>query len=107
MFLMIDHLPCHSSVNANIFSRNESRFAGTQKQDHFRDILRSADSPDRLLKCVGTGDIGIRGIDPSRRNAVDPHLSRKTDSQGVCEGGDASFSGSIAFRLRLAHAVAG
>ena len=46
---VINHLACHSSVDANVFSRDEASFVGTEKKRCMGDVHRKPHASRRLL----------------------------------------------------------
>lgn len=104
---MIDHEPGHAAIDADVFPRDESRPVGAEEERHVRDVQRIAHPVDRLLDCVRPFIASEGSVDPSGRDGIYPHFTRETDSQRMSKGGNAPFGRCVAFRLRLAHAVAG
>ena len=49
---VVDHLLCHTAVDADVFSGDKSGFVGTKEQHHICYVLRVADSPGGVLRRV-------------------------------------------------------
>ena len=104
---MIDHEPGHAAIDADVFPCDEACLVGAEEEHHVRDVQGIAHPLDRLLDCVRPLVDAEGSVDPAGRDGIYPHLAREADSQRMGEGGDAPFGRRIAFRLRLAYAVAG
>ena len=106
MIAMVNHLTGHASVDADILACDEAAFVRAEEQHHIGDVHRVANTSCRLLHSICAFVFLKVRVYPSRRNGVDPYLATKRDSKGVGEGGNASLVCSLAFCLRLTHAVA-
>ena len=104
---VVDHLPCHPAVNADIFSRDKSRLVRTEKKHHVCDIERISYPMNWLLDGIRPLIVLVRGIDLSGGNGIHSNFPRQADGKGVGQGSDSSLGCRVALRLRLAHAVAG
>ena len=66
MFPVIDHEFRHPAINADVLAGDEACLIRTEEQRHFRDVLRFADAPNRLLHGIRATNVRICRIDPSR-----------------------------------------
>ena len=106
MLPMINHLPGHAAVDADIFSGDKAGLVRAEKQYHMGDVQRVTYPAYRLLDGIGAFIYLILIVDPARGDGVDPDFSCQADSQGVGQSGDAAFCRAVGFSLRLTHAVA-
>ena len=103
---MVDHQTGHAAIDADVLACDETCLVGAKEEHHVGDVEGIADTSCGLLNGIGTLIDGVGGVDPSRGDGVDAHLSGKTDCQGMGQCGNATFGCRVAFGLRLAHAVA-
>ena len=74
MIAVVNHLPGHTTVDADIFACDESSLVGAEEQHHIGDVHRIANTSCRLLhRIYAIVFLKVR-INPSRRNGVDPCL---------------------------------
>lgn len=106
MVAVIYHLPCHATVDADVFTSDKSRLAAAQIEHHISHIERIAHYAGRLLLSIGTAILGVFGIYPPRRDGVHPGAAGKAHRQRMRQRSYASLGCSIAFGLRLTHTVA-
>ena len=104
---MVDHLPGHAAVNADVLSSDEARLVRTEVEHHVGDVQRISHPAGGLLDGVRPLIDGKAGVDPAGGDGVHPHLSRQAHRQGVGQGGDAPLGRRIALGLGLAHPVPG
>ena len=74
MIAVIDHLTCHTAVNADILARNKTCHIGIEIEHH-RLILRIANSACRLLHSICPLIYSIVIIDPTGRDGIDPRTA--------------------------------
>ena len=77
MIAMVNHLPGHATVDANILACDESCLVGAEEQHHIGDVHRVANTSCRLLHCICAIVLLIISVYPSWRNGVDPCLVPK------------------------------
>lgn len=102
---MIDHLSCHTAVDANIFTRDKACHIRAEIEHHVCNIERITHPARRLLDCIRTMIDGKPVINSAGRYGIDAHLPCKADGKRVCQGRNAAFRRRIALSFRLAHAV--
>ena len=76
VIVVINHELCHTAVHTDVFAGDKARLFAAQEQYQLRDVLRPADPTHRLLNGILAGDLCAGGINPPRRNAVDPRFAR-------------------------------
>ena len=76
-FAVVDHLPGHAAVDADVFTRDKPSFLRAEKQRHLRDIHRVADPGDGLLHGIGAFVRAVFRVDPAGGEGVDAHFSCK------------------------------
>ena len=77
MVAVVDHLMCHTAVNADILARDKTRHVRAEIEHHIGNIGRISDPARRLLHGVRAFVNGIVIVDPSGRDGIDPHLAGK------------------------------
>ena len=105
MVAVVDHLPGHAAVDADVLAGDEARPFGAEEQRHVGNVHGIAHAAGRLLDGVRAFVDPAAGVDPAGGDGVDPNPARKADGQGVGKGGDAALGRRVALRLGLAHAV--
>lgn len=103
---VVNHLASHAAVYADVFAGDEASFCGAEVENHVGDVLRGADAAGGVLCGVGSVPGGGTGFYPAGGDGVHAHTAGEGDSEGMCEGGDASFRGGVALGAGHAHAVA-
>lgn len=102
---VIDHLPGHTAVDADVLAGDEARFVRTEEQHHVGDVHGMAHPTGRLLRGIRPLVDPVRRINPARRNRIDPHPPGEADSERVGQRRNPALGGGVAFGLRLAHAI--
>ena len=75
MIAMVNHLPSHPTVDADILACDESRLVGAEEKHHIGNVHWIANTSCRLLHRICTLVFLIVRVNPSRRNGVDPCLA--------------------------------
>ena len=104
---VVDHLPCHAAVDADVLARDEAGLVRGQEERHVGDVQGMADASGGLLGGVRALVDGVGRVDPAGGNGVDPDPACQADGQGVGQSGNAAFCGGVALTLGLAHPVPG
>ena len=104
---MIDHLLCHTAVDANVLARNKASHIRTKIQHHIGDVGRIAHAPGRLLRSIRALVDGVIIIYPAGRDRIDPHLASQADRQRVRQRGNTALGRRVGLSLRLAHSITG
>ena len=81
MIAVVNHLPGHATVDADIFACDESCLVRTEEQHHIGNVHRVAHTSCRLLYGICTFIFLIVRVNPSRRNGVDPCLALQCGSE--------------------------
>ena len=106
MIAMVNHLPGHATVDADVLASDETSLFGTEEKYHVGNVERIADTACRLLVGIGTLIHLIVRIYPSWRDGINTSLACKTDGKCMCECCNTALRSRVAFCLRLTHAVA-
>ena len=104
---VVDHLPGHAAVDADVFAGDEARLVRTEEQHHVGDVHGIAHPTGRLLRSVRPLVYPVRRINPAGGDRIDPHPPSEADGERVGQGRNPALGGGVAFGLRLAHAVSG
>ncbi len=62
---MVYHLVGHATIDADVFSRDETCLVGTKIEHHVGDIQRIADTSDGLLNGIGAFIDGVGSVYPA------------------------------------------
>ena len=103
---MVNHLAGHAAIDADVFTGNEAGLVAGKVKNHVRNVERVTDAARRLLRGIGTF-VGFEiRVNPAGRNGINADAACKTYGKRMREGSNPALRRRIAFRLRLAHAVA-
>ena len=105
--IMIDHLPGHATIDADILAGDKSCLVRAQEQHHIGNIQGIANSARGMLSGIRTLVDRVIRVDPSGRHRVYPNLSRQAHGHGMGQSSNSALGCRIAFTLRLAHAIPG
>lgn len=104
---VVDHLPGHAAVDANVFAGDEARLVRTEKQHHMGDVHGIPHTTGRLLRGIRPFVFPVVRVDPAGGDRIDPHPPGEADGERMGQGRNPTLGGGVAFGLRLAHAVSG
>lgn len=104
----INHFFRHTPVHNYILPGNEPILRVHQKGRCPGNVIRDADSANRVLGLVFfavdgrgrfRGFLPVPGLDPARADAVDADFRAKADRQGMGQGDNAAFGSGVSFGI--------
>ena len=104
---VVNHLPGHAAVYADVLARDEACLVATEEQHHVGNVHGVPHPGGRLLSGIRTLVIGVCRVYPAVRDGVHPGPARQTYRLSMCECGNATLGGGVALGLRLAHPIPG
>ena len=106
MIPMVDHKPCLTAVDADVFAGDEAGLVRAEEEHHVGNVQRISDPSGGLLGGIRALVDGVVGVDPAGGDRIHPHPACQADGQGMGQRCDAALGCGVALRLGLAHPVA-